>query len=139
MFNIKNYLFAKCYDIIPGFSVPHGPNPFLKSVLDDVWMNCENKLRETSKNKFRSSTDLNQYLFYYWHLCTKNFTAKKESVSAYCRIGETSNDKIIDYLNSSKQKIICINDNPNNPDKSLYQDIIKIFDRKFPNKSSFEI
>ena len=56
-----------------GFMRNHFPQPYKKQTLDEVWERCENKLTETMKSKFRNITDVNAWLFRFWHLCKGQF------------------------------------------------------------------
>lgn len=60
--------------VFTGFVDFHQPQPFLKSIFDEVWEKELEILASTSKSRFRNNMDVNQYLFRYWQLVTGKFS-----------------------------------------------------------------
>ena len=136
--SVKNFLYLP-QQSIPGFSTRHTANPYLKSILNEVWEKETSVLLETCKNRFRSQSDVNQYLFYFWHLCTNTFHPKLKKDSKYYGINTLKSKDIKKSLYNRKTKIICINDDSSENLIELYNQIYNLFQEKFPEKSSFEI
>ena len=133
--SIKNLLFSFQKNV-PGFGTKHSANPYLKSILNEIWLKETDALSETCKNKFRTKDDLNQYLFFYWHLCKNYFYPKKHNDSKYFGINEENFNSIKNCIKYSKIKCLCLNDDKNTIE--LNNKIKEIFEKKFPEKSSFE-
>jgi hypothetical protein len=96
-------------------------------------------LDQVSRNRFRTPFDVNQYIFRYWQLASGQFTpVSPVSRGKFLRI-ENHNEHIEAALNDPKIKMVCINDSPYKIDfEQAMAQIIAIFEKKLPNKSSFE-
>jgi len=95
-------------------------------------------LDDTCSRKFRSRSDVNQYLFRYWQLCEGKFKVRRP-MSTYLTIGQDSSDKIKSTLNSKKFKVVCVNDDPMGFDFIEEQEkLVAVFEGLFPEKSPFE-
>jgi hypothetical protein len=122
----------------PGFYYIHAPQAFLKDTFRTVWDNCEEVLVNTSKNRFRSIADVNQYLFRYWQLVTGKFTPQ-------CNFNNKRNydvdmeciKEIKGSITGKTVKTLCLNDDKCSAE--CYDIILKFFENKFPEKSSFEV
>ena len=135
--NFKNILML-AYNKFSGFSVSHQSSAFLKSVLNEVWEQEEQLLRDTSSNKFRTKNDVNQYIFKYWQYCTYKFIPRRSAFGKNMTIGN-ENTEIIKAILGNKYKTICINDSNTIEDfEAVKKKINSAFEKKFPNKSSFE-
>src|SRR5699024_7958056 len=66
-------LFLLPWKINSGFFTAHLPNSYLKDTYVELWHKEENVLHETSLSKFRTETDVTQYLFKFWQLASNNF------------------------------------------------------------------
>src|SRR5699024_8306639 len=55
------------------FSTRHIPHSYLKKTFEEVWEKEKKVLSETSKSKFRSKENVNQWLMRYWQLASGNF------------------------------------------------------------------
>lgn len=97
----------------------------------------------TSENKFRKNTDLcmnvmiKYYLYKYWY----NYYDKKGYDEVYIDVGK--NDEDLDQVLTRKNKFLCINDQFDYTNQEKVNKTIKkfheVFNKKFPEKSSFEI
>ncbi len=143
------------------FQNKHKPNSFLKKTFLEVWQKNETVLKETSANKFRSLTDVNQYLFEYWQLVKGDFEpismddvtsielADTDFINIEKNDDNTDNSvifrnnikKVADLIRKQKYRMICINDG--DIDYSEFEiakkEIIIAFNEILPEKSSFEI
>ena len=137
--------FFNCFgkDIWLGFQIEHLPAPFLKSSIESCWKDFYNKLDETSKNKFRSICDVNQYLFTEYQLCTGKFSPDR-----YKRKGELFNiddgndeniDKLCKAIEKQKYKMICLNDSNIEHFEETRDKVNAALDSILPEKSSFEL
>ena len=123
---------------IQGFYDSHSPNSFLKTTFEKVWEKEYELLDQTSKTKFRSPYDVNQYIFKYWQFCEGNFYPSKLN-SKFCKISDNI-DYACNLIKSKKYKMICLNDGGViNDFEQAKQKINQSFEEKLSKKSSFEI
>ena len=135
--NLKN-LYYLPIGKFSGFVNPHLPNAYLKSTFREAWEAEGEYLDMVSRNRFRTKEDVNQYLMRYWRLVKGEFVPRSDNIGACYVLGE-DNALIEQQLMSKKLKMICINDNPQL--QSIEEQeawLIRAFERKFPQKSSFE-
>jgi len=124
-----------------GFYDPHQPQPFLKSVFNDVWDREVELLEKTTSTTVRSSADVNQYLFRYWQLCKGSFHPRSFRKSFNGRIESYDDIHLFcEKIRSRHYEEICINDCIE--DDELFIQAKKMMnealDEIFPHKSSFE-
>ena len=126
-----------------GFYMDHLPTPFLKSKIEECWSLFGDKLSETSKNKFRSIYDVNQYLFTEYLLCSNNFVLDKYGRKVkYFAIEDDKKGNVEDICNNiekKKNKMICINDLKVLSFEETKRKINSAFESILPEKSSFEL
>lgn len=135
--NLKN-IFMLLFSKYSGFSVSHQSSAFLKSTLDVVWEKEFDLLDDVCKHKFRTKNDVNQYIFKYWQYCTHNFVPRKCSFGKSMTITD-NNENIVKSILGKKYKTLCINDSGKLKNFELQKKIINdTFEKKFPEKSSFE-
>ena len=112
---------------------------FLKEHPSFKFSDTPKILDETSKNRFRSKNDVNQYLFANWQMASGNFFPRKTSIGKFFRIGD-NNKKIVDTIRRGKYKLICLNDSSEISDfETAKQEINGAFEERFPFKSSYEL
>lgn len=124
----------------PGFKYFHLPSSFLKSVFSDVWEAEPDLLDRTCSHKLRVLTDVNQWLFQNWQICTKRFVPRDTSISYYGSIEDKKRlYKTVDAIRSKKYKIICANDADIKEFDLLKRELVAAFESVLPEKSSFEL
>lgn len=124
-----------------GFNWKHVEQPFLKSVFDEIWEK-ESEMLEESCTRFREEVILNPYIFRYWQFASNKFFPVRLNHTKKYRMIEETMPKIIRSISDSHIKSLCINDTPNCSEEEFHQfnnAIHSAFERKFPNKSSFEL
>lgn len=122
-----------------GMRYSHVASSLLKSTMEQVWKKEYEILDQSSKNKFRSKNDVNQYLFTNWQMVSGNFIPRNPKVGKFYLITDDNNQIISDIL-KQKSKLICLNDNSKIKDfEGAKNDINKAFDTILPEKSSFEL
>ena len=96
-------------------------------------------MNRVSGNRFRTPFDVNQYVFRYWQLASGQFSpVSRVSRGKYLSIFYPM-DCIESTLNDPKIKMVCINDTPYDIDfEQTMAQIVAIYEKKLPNKSSFE-
>ena len=145
VFNLKygkrniRYLMLSHWDYFGGFDIPHTANSFLKSSFKDIWKHEFDILDKTSKNKFRSVFDVNQWLVQWWQMLKGNFSVKSYKDNGEYFILKENNDELFDYMKSDKSTIVCINDtNINLNFEKVTKDLINVFEEKLPNKTNIK-
>ncbi len=139
---IKNFIYNGLELAFPrftGFYTQHGPSPFLKSTFYEVWGAEGEVLDHTGHSRFRSDSDVNQYLFREWQKLTGKFVpANIERDFSYFEMG--INDKAIaSAIMGGSQKVICINDaSVDNYDKTK-RIITAAFEKCLPKPSAYEL
>lgn len=122
----------------PGFFYQHISSNFLKSTFEEVWEKEFEILDDTCKCKFRTATNVNQWLMKYWQLASGNFFPRKKKMGL-CFHVEKDITKLLAVIENESQNIICINDTVKTVNFEKKRDAIKrAFEKKFPEKSSFE-
>jgi hypothetical protein len=125
-------LFFNQYPRFSGFRTTHTAQPYLKSTFEEVWRSCEPVLCETSASKFRSITDVSQYLFRYWQLVTGKF--HPVSLKGRKLFGSDMDiKKLARCFVDQRVKEICINDG------ETHEEVIELFKKYYPEKSGFEL
>lgn len=127
------------YKTFSFFTNSHEPQAMKKSTLKEIWNKEEKLLHTSSQNKFRSYSDVGQYLIRFWQLCKGEFYPKR-------RIGKSFmvNDKncrdVANIIRQKKYKVISINEEHDLGDwEFVKSEINKAFQEIFPDKSSFEL
>ena len=120
-----------------GFYTYHLPIPYLKTTFEELWEKEEEVLSQTMTYRFRNNEkNVNHWIFQFWQFASGKFYQRSTSFGKYCEIVDKDIEKLI--LNS-KIKTICINDSSDQCDFELEKKkLINIFEKKFPNKSTFE-
>lgn len=126
-----------------GFYMDHLPAPFLKSKIAECWNVFTDKLTEVSKNKFRSSEDINQYLFTEHLLCTGNFypdrVRRRGNLVNLDDVKRKNIDFACEVIKKQKYKTICLNDSNVENFEEVKNKINSALDYIMPEKSSFEL
>jgi len=141
---LSNFLYRYIYKKMIWMEHWHHPQPYLRSTLEEVHSNFETQMMICSSNKFRSNSDLTQYLYRYWHLARGEFYPFKYNDGLYVQL-DTLEDfkKSVEQIESSnKIKFVCFNDSISmNEDthQILKTKLISYLNEHFPNKATFEI
>lgn len=144
-----NYKYGKTgirtFSLLPwkrftGFVDHHGPVPYLKATLDKVWEVEKFKLLETARSRFRSITDINQYIFRYWQFCEGSIhPINVNRFHQYFELSDKNVDKITSNIIKQKLKILTINDGYELDFNLCQATLVSAFERILPEKSAYEI
>lgn len=116
----------------------HVANAYLKSTFETVWNKYGEELEKTSSHRFRSISDVNQWLFKYWQIVSGSFYPQWIHYGATYGINDTA--RLQSDLAKHRYKLICLQDADGTRDICrLREDVINIFQQRFPEKSSFEL
>ena len=123
-----------------GFTNYHIEQAFLKSTFIEVWEK-EGAYLANNCSRFRSDTSINQYIFRYWQLASNKFYPQKKSRKFFF-LEEKHIIKDIEYTMMSENcKSFCLNDSVFCSEEDyiyLKDQLQRIFEKKFPHKSSYE-
>src|SRR5699024_3001211 len=121
------------------FSTRHIPHPYLKSTFKEGWENEEEILNKTSKSKFRSNDNVNQWLMRYWQLASGNFQPGKVKDGKNFML-TNHNEEALRSIKNQKYKMICLNDTVKITEfEKVKNEIINSFEGILDEKSDFEI
>lgn len=123
-----------------GFSNYHIEQAFLKSTLIDVWKK-NSDFMYASCTQFREDISASQYIFRYWQFATNHFYPMKRN-GKYFTVKKSQINDIEYALLKGNSHSVCLNDTPlcsESDYEYANQELKRIFDKKFPQKSSFEI
>jgi hypothetical protein len=96
-------------------------------------------LDNSSKSKFRSKDDVNQYVFSWYDIASGNFVPRNSSVGRNFSI-KNNNNKLINAITKQKYKMICINDNESDFDfEKIKLEVVNAFEKILPEKSEYEL
>lgn len=123
-----------------GIEYSHLANSYKKSTLKEVWEKEYDIMDVTSKNKFRSKYDVNQYIFEYWQLAKGNFVPRKNKLGECFELSNENIDDICKLIEKQSYKIMCFNDSSMEIDfETAKLKIKESLEKVLPSKSKFEI
>lgn len=137
---LMSFLLAK-QRLFIGFTNYHIEQAFLKTVFEEAW-NKEKSFILATSTRFRTDISVNQYLFRYWQFASNKFYPKKRSRAFFFLNSKETLKSIEKIMMDEKYKSFCINDSAFCSDEDydfLKRELPLLFERKFPQKSSFEI
>ncbi|MDL2214901.1 stealth conserved region 3 domain-containing protein [Dysgonomonas sp. OttesenSCG-928-M03] len=124
----------------PGILDAHLAHSYKKQTFEEVWNTEPEILRTTGLSRFRSHTNVNQWLFRFWHLAKGKFYPSNilEQGQTF-EISDSSINDICNIIKSQKYMQICINDGENitNFEESSHK-LQEAFNEILPHRSSFE-
>ena len=123
----------------PGFMINHMPQPFLKSVFNEVWEKEARVLHATSQHKFRDKADVNQYIMREWQFVTGKFQPTNLlRANKYFSIFPDQLERACVAIESGTNRIVCINDVDIGDFSQTKQMINGSLEKILPNQSEFE-
>ena len=133
---ITNYLGINEYDAEELLVPEHTAFPMVKSVVDDVYNHCKDKLCSTVTT-FRDTKNVNQIMYQYYHYFTNTYI---DDICPYMYIEVSGNLKHIEYLVlQSNFSLLCLNDCGVEDYDKVQAELLSIFETKFPDKCKYEI
>lgn len=137
--NIKNILKLENGTLFAGLEDHHLAAAYQKKTLEEQWLATPDVLDRVCKNRFRTPFDVNQYVFRYRQLAQGRFSpVSKASRGKLVRI-DGDMDVILGAIGDERNKMICINDTPEQVDfERAKEQIAAAYERKLPTKSIFE-
>ncbi len=124
-----------------GFAFKHIEQAYLKSSFYEVWEKEEDFMNE-SCTRVRQDATVNPYIFQYWQFASNRFYPKRRN-GFKLNIGKREDLVRIEKLLQNKNfTSICLNDTPLCSETDfvyIKEQLQKFFQKKFPQKSSFEV
>ena len=124
-----------------GFTNYHLEQRFLKSSFNEVWEE-EQDFLNSSCSRFREDITANPYVFRYWQLAKNKFYPMRREGRFFFLIKKDCLKDIKQVLDRESYKTICLNDSAlcSNEDYLIINaGLMELFEKKFSQKSSFEI
>jgi hypothetical protein len=124
----------------PGFFYQHLPGSYLKSTFQDVWDKEGEILDTTCRCKFRSATNVNQWLMKYWQLASGKFYPRKKKIGRCYHMKGNNISEMLSSIRTGKDGMICVNDTVETTHFAEKKKLIQqAFESRLKEKSSFEI
>ncbi|MDO5292851.1 MAG: stealth family protein [bacterium] len=123
----------------PGFYYNHLPSPFLKSTFETVWKTEPKMLHETCMDKFRTKSNVNQWVIKFWQLADGNFIPRSPKYGKCFHIKDKTFQSTLHAIEHGSYKVICVNDTieTSNFEKQKQQ-VLNSYQKWLPEMSSFE-
>ena len=123
-----------------GLYYKHLPMSYRKSTWVKLWQLEADVLTETISHKFRSITDVNQFIFNYWQLMSGEFyPMNMKEQGKYFSVTDDDIANLCKAIESNKYKRLCINDVCSQETfEKVKGRVIKSFEQVFVEKSIFE-
>ncbi len=123
------------------FRIRHYEQPMLKSVINDIWEKA-GEMAEITCSRFRQDVSLNPYIIRYWQFASNRFSPMKLNEGRLFTLGRDDTNTIVNALQGNRYKSICLNDTPFCSEEDYLKVkmiILNVFEKKFPNKSNYEL
>ena len=135
---LKTFLLIP-WEWFPGFHYDHLPSSFLKSTFTEVWEQYGEVLDATCRAKFRTESNVNQWLFKYWQFCRGHYCVRKDTFGEVFHIEEKNIGELCTAIERQQYHMLCVNDTPRTPDfEATKQQVNACFERILPAQSTFE-
>lgn len=123
-----------------GLYICHLPLSYRKSTWEKIWKIAPREMEKTIKNKFRTITDLNQFIFVFDALLSGQFfPTNMDKQGKYFNVVDENNDELYHAIIKNKYKRICINDNC---EEAVFENtkerVIDCLEKILPEKCIFE-
>ncbi len=138
-YNLIWYFFP--YKKFCGLYICHLPLGYRKSTWEKIWKLAPVQMENTISNKFRTITDLNQFIFVFDALLSGEFyPTNMDKQGRYFNISDGGNhEEMYDAILHNKYKRVCINDNCSRKTFASVKDkVISCLNKILPEKCMFE-
>ena len=137
--NIKTLAVRIAYpNYFVGFKNKHAVSPYLKQTFEEIWAAEPDLLMNTSRNKFRTKSDVNQWLALWWQVASGKFTPSEVDNVTYLVV-KVLIDEICDTIVNQKHDLFCLQDPDWEVDFNLLSARLRdAFEVILPDKSTFE-
>lgn len=141
-FNFLRTVLLMPWKDIPDLYLNHLPTNMNKETYNIVWNKEHDILEKAALHKFRNYTDVNQWLFSFWQICSGQFEPQEFNIGkAFC-IGDDllTTNYVCNVIKKRKYKMICIGEgNDITGVEKAYIQILETLKKTFPERSMFEL
>ena len=123
------------------FQWRHFEQPMLKSVIKEIW-DVEPDMVDKSCTQFRQDVSFNPYIIRYWQFASNKFMPMKLGSGKNFTLEKSNICSVVKAIEEKKFFSICLNDTPYCSDSDFEEMknlITNLFEKKFPQKSLYEI
>lgn len=123
------------------FALRHFEQPMLKSIIKEIW-DVEGDMADKSCTQFRHDVSFNPYIIRYWQFASNKFVPMKLKGGKNFTLKKSVLGSVVKAIEEKKFSSICLNDTPFCSDSDfdeMKDTITKTLEKKFPQKSLFEI
>ena len=137
-FGMLKNLYLMAFSNYTGFADYHMPCAYRKSTFAEVWEREPELLDATCRSRFRSNTDVNQWLMRYWQLAKGDFAPGKPDKGRLFAIG-SEDEQIRGAVLRQEYPVVCLSDDDPSLDFEKEKDFLRQLLRQLlPEKSMFE-
>ena len=112
--NVRTMMLQLLYpDYFTGFKNLHAPAAYLKTTFEHVWIAEGHRLHQTCQDRFRTASNVNQWLFLWWQVASGNFAPYVVDNLVMCA-DEQHFNALCNAVEDQSHAMICIND-PDRP------------------------
>lgn len=129
-------LSKKSFSVIKSF---HMPSSLVKSSFTYLWKNEYSAMDKTCSKKFRSIDGVNPWLVQNLQIANGSFAPRTPKIGKLIALKDNTTE-VKKLISLGKNKLICLNDSSEIQDfQKVKNDIRNSFEKRFPNKSSYEV
>lgn len=116
----------------------HITTAFTKEGLDAIRESCGELIPKTVST-IRTQTNVNQYIYAYWHYFTDNYVSKTIHYK-YFELMDKTFQEIVDTIGTTEYQMLCLNDSDKLKDYARTRYLLQqCFEKKFPDKCRYEL
>ena len=137
--NLRTLMLNKLFpDYFTGFKNLHAPASYLKKTFQQVWEAEPELLDSTCRDRFRTASNVNQWVCLWWQVASGNFSPYVVD-NLVDSVRDSTINVLCDCIAHQNHAMICVNDPEENVDfETLAIKLRQAFDTLLPEKSSFE-
>lgn len=125
-------------DHFTGFKNLHAPAAYLKRTFEQVWEAEPGLLHSTCRDRFRSSSNVNQWVCLWWQVASGSFAPYVVDNLVECISGEHI-EGLCGAIEAQRSDMICLNDPERDVDfEVLSARLRQAFGNILPEKSAYE-
>ena len=137
--NILKTLNLAVWNTIPSLTDTHMPQPYLRSVFEQMWREEREVLDRTCRSRQRSNDGVNCWVVRYEQLLSGRFEPISESDTKLDTLGEERIDDICRYIREKRYAMYCLNDSTAIRNfESVRDKLLGALQTILPNKCSYE-
>ncbi len=137
--NLRTLFLQKLFpDYFTGFRNLHAPAAYLKDTFRQVWDAEPKLLNSTCQDKFRSASNVNQWVCLWWQVASGSFSPYVVDNQVSC-IDQTTIDTLVSCIENQQHAMVCLNDPEHSVDfDALSTRLQQAFAAILPEKSAYE-